>query len=207
MLLSGMQVIERDAAPETVAAVRESLRQELAERMKEAATAQALAQARAQAEQHAHSHLEALLAQKAAGMSSSRVCITWASPAGCRGLQKGRSPITWLVQMRRLAKQIFGLTLCRQCLMSWTSSVLCSEHVSTQHDCHMLPVTSYMLTCCFCYQAADLLRYRGCESVRVSVWLAQCALTGPSCCPAAHAQHLWRTLLAFCFVWPLPLNS
>ena len=70
MLESGTQVIEKDAAPETVAAVRESLRQELAERMKEAATAQALAQARAQAEQHAHSHLEALLAQKAAGTSS-----------------------------------------------------------------------------------------------------------------------------------------
>ena len=68
-----MQVIERDAAPETVAAVRESLRKELAERMKEAATAQALAQARAQAEQHAHSNLEALLAQKAAGMGSFRV--------------------------------------------------------------------------------------------------------------------------------------
>lgn len=72
-----MQVIERDAAPETVAAVRESLRQELAERMKEAATAQALAQARAQAEQHAHSHLEALLAQKAAGMGSLRFCVSW----------------------------------------------------------------------------------------------------------------------------------
>ena len=62
-----MQVVEKDAAPETVAAVRESLRRELAERMKEAASAQALAQARAQAEAHAHSQLEALLAQKAAG--------------------------------------------------------------------------------------------------------------------------------------------
>ena len=62
------QVIERDAAPETVAKVRESLRRELAERMREAASAQALAQARAQAEAHAHSQLEALLAQKAAGM-------------------------------------------------------------------------------------------------------------------------------------------
>ena len=63
-----MQVVERDAAPETVAAVRESLRRELAERMQQAATAQALAQARAQAEAHAHSQLEALLAQKAAGV-------------------------------------------------------------------------------------------------------------------------------------------
>ena len=61
-------MIERDAEPETVAKVRESLRRELAERMREAATAQALAQARAQAEAHAHSQLEALLAQKAAGM-------------------------------------------------------------------------------------------------------------------------------------------
>ena len=77
MLLSSMQVIERDAAPETVAAVRESLRQELAERMKEAATAQALAQARAQAEQHAHSNLEALLAQKAAGMGSYKGSVSW----------------------------------------------------------------------------------------------------------------------------------
>lgn len=32
--------------------------------------------------------------------------------------------------MRTLAKQTFGSTLCRQYLMSWTSSVLCSEHVS-----------------------------------------------------------------------------
>ena len=60
--------MEKDAAPETVAAVRESLRQELAQRMKKAASAQALAQARAQAEAHAHSQLEALLAQKAAGL-------------------------------------------------------------------------------------------------------------------------------------------
>lgn len=65
--LYGAQVVEKDAAPETVAAVRESLRQELAQRMKTAASAQALAQARAQAEAHAHSQLEALLAQKAAG--------------------------------------------------------------------------------------------------------------------------------------------
>jgi len=71
-----MQVVEKDAAPETVAAVRESLRRELAERMKEAASAQALAQARAQAEAHAHSQLEALLAQKAAGTMPvySKVC-------------------------------------------------------------------------------------------------------------------------------------
>ena len=61
------QVVEKDAAPETVAAVRESLRQELAQRMKKAASAHAIAQARAQAEAHAHSQLEALLAQKAAG--------------------------------------------------------------------------------------------------------------------------------------------
>lgn len=61
------QVVEKDAAPETVAAVRESLRQELAQRMRKAANAQALAQARAQAEAHAHSQLEDLLAQKAAG--------------------------------------------------------------------------------------------------------------------------------------------
>ncbi|KAL0049957.1 hypothetical protein WJX82_001623 [Trebouxia sp. C0006] len=66
------QVVEKDAAPETVAAVRESLRRELAERMKEAASAQALAQARAQAEAHAHSQLEALLAQKAAGEEEKR---------------------------------------------------------------------------------------------------------------------------------------
>ena len=62
------QVVQKDAAPETVAAVRESLRRELAVRMKEAASAQALAQARAQAEAHAHSQLEALLAEKAAGV-------------------------------------------------------------------------------------------------------------------------------------------
>ena len=65
----GFQVVEKDAAPETVAAVREGLRQELAQRMKQAASAQALVQARAQAEAHAHSQLEALLAQKAAGLS------------------------------------------------------------------------------------------------------------------------------------------
>ena len=70
IILTHTQVVEKDAAPETVAAVRESLRRELAERMREAASAQALAQARAQAEAHAHSHLEALLAQKAAGMSA-----------------------------------------------------------------------------------------------------------------------------------------
>jgi hypothetical protein len=71
-----MQVVEKDAAPETVAAVRESLRRELAERMREAASAQALAQARAQAEAHAHSQLEALLAQKAAGtMPEYSLCI------------------------------------------------------------------------------------------------------------------------------------
>ena len=62
------QVVQKDAAPETVAAVRESLRRELAVRMKEAASAQALAQARVQAEAHAHSQLEALLAEKAAGV-------------------------------------------------------------------------------------------------------------------------------------------
>ena len=82
--VSCSQVVEKDAAPETVAAVRESLRHELAERMREAASAQALAQARAQAEAHAHSHLEALLAQKAAGETLNvDSLIDWYDPAAC----------------------------------------------------------------------------------------------------------------------------
>ena len=72
-------MVEKDAAPETVAAVREGLRQELAERMRQAASTQALAQARAQAEAHAHRQLEALLAQKAAGGCCWHHCalLTW----------------------------------------------------------------------------------------------------------------------------------
>ena len=111
------QVVQKDAAPETVAAVRESLRRELAVRMKEAASAQALAQARAQAEAHAHSQLEALLAEKAAGMyaPSCNATTEVLHSIACMGYGQAQ-----LCKKRGLGRR------CRHCL---GSSMYCSRWV------------------------------------------------------------------------------